>query len=80
MLNFGTDLILQFMEIFSLKQKYLYMINLFWIVLEGLFCKTGNCKPLASPLVRWFFPGFSDFRPPLMNDQFDISEIYLKEP
>ena len=24
------------------------------------------------------FPGFSSFRPPLMNDRLDISEIFLK--
>ena len=27
-----------------------------------------------------FFPGFSGFRPPLMNYQLDISEIFLKGP
>ena len=27
-----------------------------------------------------FFPGFSGFRPPLMNDRIDISEIFLKGP
>ena len=27
-----------------------------------------------------FFPGFSGFRPPLMNDWLDISEIFLKRP
>ena len=26
------------------------------------------------------FPGFSGFRPPLMNDRLDISEIFLKGP
>ena len=26
------------------------------------------------------FPGFSSFRPPLMNDRLDISEIFLKGP
>ena len=26
-------------------------------------------------MVRWFFPEFSGFRPPLMNDRLDISEI-----
>ena len=31
-------------------------------------------------MVRWFFPGFSGFRPPLMNDRLDISEIFLKGP
>ena len=25
-----------------------------------------------------FLPGFSSFRPPLMNDWLDISEIFLK--
>ena len=28
-------------------------------------------------IVRWFFPGFSSFHPPLMNDWLDISEIFL---
>ena len=27
-----------------------------------------------------FFPRFSGFRPPLMNDRLDISEIFLKGP
>ena len=27
-----------------------------------------------------FFPGFSGFRPPLMNDRLNISEIFLKRP
>ena len=27
-----------------------------------------------------FYPGFSGFRPPLMNDRHDISEIVLKGP
>ena len=31
-------------------------------------------------MVRWFFSGFSGFRPPLMNDRLDISEIFLKGP
>ena len=26
----------------------------------------------------WFFPGFSGFRPSLMNDRLDIREIFLK--
>ena len=26
------------------------------------------------------FPGFSGFHPPLMNDQLDINEIFLKGP
>ena len=25
-----------------------------------------------------FYPGFSDFRSPLINDRLDISEIFLK--
>ena len=29
-------------------------------------------------MVRWFFSGFSGFRPPSMNDRLDISEIFLK--
>ena len=32
---------------------------------------------------RWsggYLPGFSSFRPPLMNDRLDISEIFLKGP
>ena len=31
-------------------------------------------------MVRWFFSGFSGFRPPSMNDRLDISEIFLKGP
>ena len=31
-------------------------------------------------MVRWFFSGFFGFRPPLMNDRLDISEIFLKGP
>ena len=30
-------------------------------------------------MIRWFSPGYSGFRQPLMNDQLDISEIFLKE-
>ena len=36
-------------------------------------------KPNSS--YKWsggFFPGFSGFRPPLMKDRLDISEIFLK--
>ena len=29
-------------------------------------------------MIRWFFPGFSRFRPPLMNDLLNISEILLE--
>ena len=37
-------------------------------------------KPCSSHMweSRWFFPGFSGFRPPLMNDRLDISEIFTK--
>ena len=31
-------------------------------------------------MVRWFFSGYSGFRPPSMNDRLDISEIFLKGP
>ena len=31
-------------------------------------------------MVRWFFPGFSSFRPHLMNGRLDINEIFLKGP
>ena len=31
-------------------------------------------------MVRCFFPGFSGFRPLLINDQFSINEIFLKGP
>ena len=31
-------------------------------------------------MVRWFFAGYSGFRPPSMNDRLDISEIFLKGP
>ena len=36
-----------------------------------------------SPAYGWsgvFFPRFSGFCPPLMNNQLDISEIFLKGP
>ena len=29
-------------------------------------------------MVRWFSPGFSGFRPSLMKDWLNISEIFLK--
>ena len=29
-------------------------------------------------MVRWFFSGFSGFRPPLMNDRLAICEVFLK--
>ena len=32
----------------------------------------------AYRLSGGFFPGFSGFRPSLMNDRLDISEIFLK--
>ena len=31
-------------------------------------------------MVKWFFPGYSGFRPALMNNRLDISEIFLKGP
>ena len=34
----------------------------------------------ASEWSGGFYPGFSGFRPPLMNDRHDISEIVLKGP
>ena len=34
----------------------------------------------ASEWSGGFYPGFSGFRPPLMNDRLDISEIVLKGP
>ena len=43
----------------------------------------GSHVGKPSSAYRWsggFFPGFSGFRPPLMNDQLDISEIFLKGP
>ena len=35
-------------------------------------------KPFCLRMVRWFFPGLSGFRPPLLNDQLDRNEIFLK--
>ena len=29
-------------------------------------------------VVRWFFPEFSSFRPPLMDDRLNMGEIFLK--
>ena len=43
----------------------------------GVTC--GKAK-FCLRMVRWFFPRFSGFRPPLMNDQLYISEIFLKGP
>ena len=43
-------------------------------VWEGLLFK------FCLRMVRWFFSGFSGFRPPSMNDRLDISEIFLKGP
>ena len=34
----------------------------------------------ASEWSGGFYPGFPGFRPPLMNDRLDISEIALKGP
>ena len=34
----------------------------------------------ASEWSGGFYPGFSGFRPPLMNDRLDINEIVLKGP
>ena len=34
----------------------------------------------ASEWSGGFLPGFSGFRPPLMNDRLDINEIVLKGP
>ena len=37
--------------------------------------------PLSRSMVScFFFPGFSSYCPPLMNDWLDISEIDLKGP
>ena len=41
---------------------------------------TIHKQNLALRMVRWFFSGFSGFRPPSMNHRLDISEIFLKGP
>ena len=40
----------------------------------------GSCVKAKFYLrmVSWFFPGFSGFRPPLLKDLLNISEIFLK--
>ena len=41
----------------------------------------GTCEmPSSAPVGRWFFSGHWAFCPPLINDQLDISEIFLKGP
>ena len=47
---------------------------------SGLVRVTCGKAKLSLRRVRCFFPGFSGFRPPLMKDQLDISEIFLKRP
>ena len=37
-------------------------------------------KPSLLMDSQVIFPRFSGFRPPLMNDRLDISEIFLKGP
>ena len=45
----------------------------------GLHCLLRPVCP-NTWVVRWFFSGFSGFRPPSMNNRLDISEIFLKGP
>ena len=39
----------------------------------------GSHVGRPSSLYGWFFPGFSGFRPPLINDRPSIIEIFLKK-
>ena len=39
----------------------------------------GTCEmPSSAPVGQVFFPRYSGFRPPLINDRLDISEIVFK--
>ena len=78
----------------SLNIKFSYLaknskfsrLNSYFSILTPTFLKDGflnSCFQNPSEnsglrMVRWFFPGFFGFRPPLLNDQLDISEIFLK--
>ena len=42
--------------------------------------KAKFCLRMVSCFFFFFFPGFSGFRPPLMNDRLDIREIFSKGP
>ena len=59
--------------------------------LDSLSCSLHRCgsslarvicgkAKFCLRMVRWFFSGYSGFRPPSMNDRLDISEIFLKGP
>ena len=53
---------------------------------HSILCMLGLARVICGKakfclrMVRWFFSGFSGFRPPSMNDRLDISEIFLKGP
>ena len=48
-------------------------------VVRAMLGSRGKAK-FCLQMVGWFFPGFSGFHPPLMNDRLYISEIFLKGP
>ena len=61
------------LSVFFLSQR-VYML---------ILCALGSHVGQPSSAYGWlgvFFPGFSGFRPPLMKDRLDISEIFLKGP
>ena len=68
---------------FAVFRFYFYALDIFKVshrcgsILARVIC--GKAK-FCLRMVRWFFSGFSGFRPPSMNDRLDISEIFLKGP
>ena len=65
-------------EMFIPPLVYVHLSNLLIVSsLARVIC--GKAK-FCLRMVRWFFSGFSGFRPPSMNDRLDISELFLKGP